>query len=235
MEEKHPRKNLIGLLRDLQHHPNAQRRAAPPDELSPRMGELRRWQSDRLRRTYTDLLDHPQYQLACEFFLSDIYSSQDFSQRDYDAARLHTILSAYLPEKMLRLLSETIQLNRLTAELDQKLLEALDGEPALTPEAYARGYRRCDNYGERRKQIDMLSQVLRDAASGARGPVFAISLRLARLPAERAGWMDLYAFLERGYTACRPMRDVDTFINTIYSCEMAILDRIFAGADDPFA
>jgi hypothetical protein len=234
MAGKHTGKNIIRLLRDLQHHPDAQRQAALEKGLPPRLVELRRWQSERLRRTYADLLADPQYHLACEFFLTDLYSARDFSQRDYDAQRLHEILSAYLPEKMLRLLTETIALNRLSAHLDQKLADVLETEPELNAEAYARGYRVCDNYAERRRQIEMLANLLREAATGARGPVFAISLRLARTPAQRAGWLDLYEFLERGYTACKPMRNVDYFVNTIYSREMEILDRIFAGAANPF-
>jgi hypothetical protein len=234
MTEKRSAKDLIRLLRNLQHHPEAQRRTAPEAELTPRLAELRSWQSERLRRTYADLLADPQYRLACEFFLNDVYASQDFSQRDYDAERLHSILSEFLPESALQLLTDTIELNRLSAQLDQTLAEALESEAGPTPQAYARAYRKCNNFAERRRQIEMLARVLREAASGARGPVFSVSFRLARLPAQRAGWIDLYGFLERGYAACKPMRDVATFVDTIYSRETEILNKIFSGADDPF-
>jgi hypothetical protein len=93
----------------------------------------------------------------------------------------------------------------------------------------------CNNQDERRLQIELLALVLREAALGARGAVFGVSLRLARLPAQRAGWDELYDFLERGYRACRPLRRVDVFVETIHRRELAILENLFAGRTDPFA
>lgn len=227
-------RKVVHLLRDLQHNREAQRQVVASTAMVPGLERLRRWQSERLAATYADLLDEPQYRSACTFFLNDIYAAKDFSQRDDDAENLHGLLSRFLPESMLRLLADTIRLNRMSTRLDLELLSALGEVETITPQAYAQAYRVCDNLAERREQIELLAQVLGEAAHGARGTVFAVSLRLARLPAQRAGWDDLYDFLARGYAACKPMRDVGRFVDTIYRREMAILENIFSATEDPF-
>jgi len=239
MPEKRPtHPALIHLIYDLQHQADAQHQATRGVALDPSLERLRAWQSQRLRHTYRDFLADPMYRPACEFFLSDIYASKDFSQRDQDTEHLYEIFSRYLPESMLTLLADTIELNHLSNQLDQTmskaLVEGLGVTGEITPTAYAAGYRFCDNYTERKEQIERLVAVMDEAAAGARGPIFIISLRLVKAPAHRLGWGELYEFLERGYQACRPMRQVSPFTGAIREREMRILERIFASHPQPF-
>lgn len=232
--EKVSPREFIRLIRDLQHDHTARRQGIGPGSLAPAQERLRRWQSERLAATYADLLADPQYRLAGLFFLTDIYAAKDFSQRDYDAEQLHAVLARFLPDVALRLLADTIHLNRMSSRLDDQLIGVMDPEGPITPDSYARGYLDCDNYAERREQIELLARTLREAALAARSAVFVISLKLARLPAQRAGWDELYDFLLRGYQACRPMRNVSYFVDTIHQRELSILDNIFAGMLNPF-
>lgn len=229
---------FIRLLLDLQHSDEARRIAIAGADLEPQMASLRNWQSARLRRTYADLLADPGYAPACTFFLTDVYAPRDFSQRDQDAERLYAILSRFLPDFALRLLADAIRLNRISEYLDQRLLRVLVQElgvrQEITSQAYAEAYRICDNYSERKLQIQLLIRTLNEAAQGARSMVFTASLRLARAPAQRLGWFEVYDFLDRGAEACRPMPDVGHFVNTIEQREMLILERIFADEPDPF-
>jgi hypothetical protein len=231
-------KEIISLLSELQHREEAQRRVIDGSSLNPRLSLLRQWQSERLACTYADLLNDKQYRSACQFFLSDIYSPRDFSQRDQDAEHLYSLLSRFLPQAMLWLLADAIRLNQLTDRLDRTLLVELEKNlvmtKAITEHSYAQAFRQCDNYDQRREQIELMVKILREAAQGARNPIFAASLRLVRRPAQRAGWIEVYNFLERGYQACRPMRDVKRFVKTIQQREMIILDQIFAGEPEPF-
>ncbi|HLD93140.1 MAG: hypothetical protein A2W35_14920 [Chloroflexi bacterium RBG_16_57_11] len=232
-------KEFIRLLSELQHHEEAQRRKVGDSTLDPQLALLRQWQAERLQRTYADLLNDKQYRSACLFFLSDIYSPRDFSQRDHDAEHLYSLLSRFLPQAMLRLLADAIRTNQLTDQLDRALLLELKNNfgmtDTLTPELYAQAFRQCDNYTQRREQIDLMAKILQEAAQGARNPIFAASLHLVRRPAQRAGWSEVYDFFERGYQACRPMRDVKFFVKTIYQRETTLLDQIFSGDPEPFA
>jgi hypothetical protein len=239
MPERGSPSEFIQLLLDLQHRDEARRQSISAGELDPQLARLRSWQTGRLRHTYADLLADEQYRLACEFFLSDIYAARDFSQRDHDAEHLYSVLRRFLPQVMLHLLADAIRLNQLSDRLDRLLLRTLldelqlDDQP-ITAEIYVQAYRLCDNFAERRQQIELLAATLYEAASGGRGLIFQASLHLARAPALHAGWFELYDFLERGSRACRPMRNVDHFVATIYRRELHILDKIFDGDAQPF-
>jgi hypothetical protein len=53
-------------------------------------------------------------------------------------------------------------------------------------------------------------------------------------PAKKAGWTELYAFLEHGQAAFKRIRDVKAFVATVEQRERRILEQIFAGRADPF-
>lgn len=227
------------LLHDLEHSDELRPQTVAGAELDPQLALLRVWQSERLSRTYADLLADKHSGPACCFFLSDIYAPRDFSQRNDDVERIHTYLSRVVPAQMLQLLTDTIELNKLTDQLDHALLRALVDRlgvtVVITPLLYAEGYRVCDNYTERKYQIDLTTRLLKEVAVGARLAAVGVAMKVVRGPAQRAGWGELYDFLERAYAAFKQMRDVKTFARTIKEREMRILDQIFAGAPDPFS
>jgi len=238
MSEGQVPKDLFRLFSDLRHHQGALQQPVQGTELDPQLALLRQWQSERLARTYTDLLADKQYNAICQFFLSDIYAPRDFSQRDQDAQDLYGLFRRYLPEAMLGLLADTIQLNSLTSRLDlallQVLFEDLHIQNAISGEAYAQAYRLCDNYADRKLQIELLAKIMSEVSKGAHNPLVEAALRLAKKPAKQAGWVDLYDFLRRGYDACKPARNFKHFVSTIEQREMSILEKIYAGNPDPF-
>lgn len=205
--------------------------------LSPKLALLRRWQAERLARTYADLVDHPRFGPACRFFLSDVYAPRDFSQRDHDVARVYASMRGVLPPHLLRVIELALELEELTLALDERLLGVLERElglgDELTVEMYAEGYRRCDNRPERERQIELLGTLGRAVESLVRKPAVGMALRLASVPARVAGWGELQDFLERGYAAFKHMRGAEQFLATITVRERALLDRIFSGAPDP--
>jgi len=206
--------------------------------LEPALALLRTWQSNRLTRTYSDLLVNPEFESACRFFLSDIYAARDFSKRDQDLEYLYHVMSRFLPDFLLKLARKTIELNSLTNTLDQALLkvlvENLQVVDKITPQIYAEGYRICDNYNDRAFQIELLINVGKMVGSGTRLPLINAALRLARRPARLAGWEDVQDFLERGFFAFKNIRKPEKFLGTIQDREMHILDNIFANYPDPF-
>lgn len=224
--------NAVQLLSDLQHSAELQHQPSAADGLHPQLAMLRAWQAHRLAHTYADLLADPHYRPACEFFLSDIYAPRDFSQRDHDLERIHKFLSRVLPAATIRLLTGTVELNSLTTTLDKRLLQVLVDQlavtDAVTAELYAEAYRMCDNHAERARQIDLTQSILRQVGEGARLLVVGIAMKMVKVPAQSAGWVEIYDFLERGYQAFRQMKDAKTFVATIAQREMGLLDLIYA-------
>jgi hypothetical protein len=236
---EHPKTpDAARLLHDLQHSDELRQQPVAGVALDPRLALLRTWQSQRLAQTYADLLADPHAGPAGRFFLSDIYAPRDFSQRDHDIERIYAFLTRVLPAQTLHLLSNVIALNHLTKLLDDDLCRVLVDQlgvvDTITPQQYAEGYRICDNYAERAQQIDLITTVLEEVGVGARLVVVGLAMKLARGPARRAGWVELYDFLARGYAAFKQLRDVPAFVGTIAQRERRILDQIFSDNPDPF-
>jgi hypothetical protein len=234
--EKDP--NLIQAILKLSRQGDVRHQEAPDSPLPPDLAVLRAWQAERLARTYADLLADPDTRPACLFFLSDIYGPRDFSQRDHDVERLYLLLRRVLPDQMLATLASSIEMNRLSHQLDQQLLDVLVNQLGasgqVTAELYAEAYRRCDNEPERRTQIEVISRVLYEVHEGTHWRPAGAVLKLAYAPAAAAGWLELYDFLRRGYAAFRNLRLINRFAGTIQHRETLIMERIFAGLPEPF-
>lgn len=238
MTDTHNPPSAKQFLRDLKHAEDLEHHAIATPGLDPQLAILREWQARRLVRTYADLLADPRCRPACELFLSDIYAPRDFSQRNHDVERIHDFLSRILPAETIQLLTMTVELNRLTNALDHRLLRVLVDQfgatDTITPAAYVEAYRGCDNHAERVRQIELTRSVLIQVGEGARRWVVGAAMKAAKIPAQRAGWGELFNFLERGREAFGEVKDVRAFVDTIAQRERCLLDLIYAADLDGF-
>jgi hypothetical protein len=227
--------NPLNFVHDLE---NLRYQQIEAGTLDPMENLLRTWQSNRLARTYADLFQQPRYRLAGMFFLNDIYAARDFTQRDHDIEQMYAFMHRFIPDVFLRPLSMTVELNSLTAKLDQQLIDAMVNQLGLTDtiteELYAEGYRVCDNYDERFHQIKLVCEIGDYLDKVVKSPFAGSLLRISKAPARQAGWGELVEFLEAGYVAFRRLHGAASFLDTIRSRELGILNRIFEGDADPF-
>ncbi|MEZ4518657.1 MAG: hypothetical protein R3C44_18170 [Chloroflexota bacterium] len=232
-------KDAARLLAHLAQARPGHHQEVPPEELTPELILLRTWQSNRLEKTYADLMGSKRFRPATQFFLSDIYGPQDFSQRNYDIERFYQGVSKVLPERAVSILADAVELAQMSDQLDLDmatvLLNDLDAREAITAEQYSEAYRILDNYDKRVRQIQLVGRIGRfRSISWSRFRLWAC---LASGPYQNpilAGWSELQGFLERGYAAFKHMKGAETFIQTIEQREMDILNAIFAGSPDPF-
>lgn len=192
---------------------------------------LQTLQSRRLRETHQDLAQNPRYAALAEFFFEDIYGPQEFYERDARFRQLYSKLVAIVGPRPLELMREAIELVELTEVLDDYLLDVLvlHGRAyALTLENYEWAYRVCDNYQARVEQIERTGATLRAVSELGRLPLIDLQLNALRLPARRLGWQPTLDFLVRGRKALRRAGNIEPFIATIETREMARLARIFA-------
>lgn len=199
---------------------------------------LRRWQAQRLARSYADLLASERYRPAAEFFLTDLYGEKDFTKRDQDVERMYPSMVTVLPDSALHTIALAVEVHVLTAELDRALCEVLVGElgikERITESQYAEGFRRCANLPQRQRQVQLIRRVGDDLDAVVAKPMLYQVLKLARKPAQVAGFAELHDFLERGFSAFRHMGGAEEFLETIASRETRLLDRIFSGHPHPF-
>ena len=213
--------------------------AAPqPERVAAALALLRRWQAQRLARTYADLAADKRYARATAFFLSDLYGERDFGERDREVDRAYPWMRKTLPQAALAPMERAIELRDLSAKLDAQLCAVLAGElevkDRITAEVYAEGYRRCDNRAQRLRQIELVMAVGTDLDKVVAKPLLGRMLALSRKPARAAGFGELQEFLERGFEAFRHMGGAAAFLKIIETREKAILERLFARHPRPF-
>lgn len=226
-------RGIIDNIGKITHHQEIQLSG-----LDPKLALLRVWQADRLARTYADFLEQPRYRPACLFFLEDIYAARDFSQRDRDLETMYDFIRRFVPEAVSRPAALTIKLHRMTAALDNKLLDVLVHQlgvvDSITVEQYAEAYRRCNNYRERVDQIDLIVDICDHIDGIVRNPIAGPALSLSKRPLSSAGYGEVMTFLERGYDSFKRMHGSRHFRRTIKEREIGILDRMYAYDPDPF-
>jgi hypothetical protein len=210
--------------------------AAPQSErIAAALPLLRRWQAQRLARTYADLAADKRYAPATAFFLSEIYGERDFSERDREVERAFPVMRKLLPKAAFAPLERAMALHDLSVRLDTALAAELTAKERITEAAYTEAYRRSSSRAERLRQIALAIAVGTDLDRVVAKPLVRRMLALAAKPARVAGFGELQEFLERGFDAFRHMGGAAEFLKTVETREKAILERLFAGHPRPFA
>lgn len=234
---RHP--DLPGRLqRRLACHQALHDPAREPRNRLATLPALRRWQAQRLERSFRGFLADPRMAPAARFFLTDVYGDHDFSRRDADIARVLPTMQRLLPAALLDIVADAIGLAALSHAFDLRMAEALQqlapGATAVDDTLYAAAYRRVGLPRLRARQIDLVRDVGIGLAAALRAPGVAMLLRLSWGPARAAGLAELQGFLERGVDAFTRVDDVAAFVGQIERTERAISARLFAGERDPF-
>lgn len=206
------------------------RRAADP-ALATAVGVLKRYQQERFRRTYGDLLDSPRFGDAARFFLEELYGPADFTARDAQFARVVPALTRLFPDEVVATVFALVRLHALTEELDSAMAERLI-DAAVDRASYVQAWRSTGREHERRQQLELTLEVGRDLDRLTRKPLLRQTLHLMRGPARAAGLQHLQAFLERGFDAFRSMRGAQPFLDLIAQREGELIVSLFSAALD---
>ena len=208
-----------------------------PRSTLPALGPLRRWQSNRLHKSFAHILANPKMRPAGEFFLTDLYADKDFSARDRDAAKILPMMARILPQSLLQAAVDTIELAVISQAFDLAMAQAisLNKKADIDLQHYIEAYREVGCPRLRRHQIALIIRVGKnlDAAVQKHG-VYKL-LKASRMPARLAGLQELQGFLERGFEAFAQLDGADEFLGMVADSEYEISERLFAGHKNPFA
>ena len=224
------------LVRQLEEAQRLHADRAADAALDAALDRLAQWQSRRLFATYADLAAQPRFRDAIAFFQSDLYGGDGIARRDADLARVVPLMSAALPERVIVTVAQAMELSVMSQALDRRVLARLPRPYAtsLTVAAYCRAYRDAGDEEARRRQIRLIVDIGRALDGYVHKPLLRTTLSMMRRPAKLAGYAALHDFLERGFDAFKRMGAADEFLATIHARETAIMEAIFAGADDAF-
>ncbi|MFM7332667.1 MAG: FFLEELY motif protein [Brachymonas sp.] len=214
-----------------------QARQAHP-EFAQRTTLLKRWQAQRFTRTYADVLQDPSMGPAAKFFLTELYSDKEYSERDAQFARIAGTLERMFPQAVVHTATFLAQLHALSETLDanmarvwmhhaQHLPQTLDEvayrqlwQALMQVEGYAQG---------REAQIQAAQELGQQLQRHTRLPGLRLMLRMMRAPASAAGLHQLQQFLECGFDTFAQLGkagQVAPFLQIIQSREQDWLVRM---------
>jgi hypothetical protein len=194
-----------------------------------RVEAIKRYQQRRFELTYADLLTHPRYAGASNFFLNELYGPSDFTQRDAQFARIVPALVRLFPAEVVSTVQALAALHALSEQLDSRMGRVTSDGP-VDATRYAKAWQQCGDAPGRERQIALLDQVGHALDALTRNPLLRHSLRAMRGPARAAGLAALHTFLESGFDTFRGMRGADEFLALIGSRERALAAALFSVA-----
>lgn len=200
--------------------------------LAQAVSEIKALQANRFTGSYFDLLQTKQYKPATLFFLEELYSEKDYSDRDAQFSRIAGTLERLFPNQVVQTAVALAQLHCLTEELDFAMAQSWLDNPA--PNAVARYIATWHTVGRRKDrnaQLNGALQVGQELVVLTHTPGLRMALKMMRRPAKLAGMGALQHFLESGFDTFAGMGNqphgTDFFLSTVKNRESALINQLF--------
>ncbi len=208
-------------------------------EIAQRTQALRHWQAQRFRNTYDDILQDAHMGPAALFFLTELYSEQEFSQRDVQFARIAGAIERLFPQTVVQTATLLAKLHALSETLDACMVFEWQNSFAKHSEVDLPCYQNLwrslmDTPGyaaARQQQLDATQDLGLQLQRHTRVPGLHLMLKMMRAPATAAGLQDLQRFLERGFDTFGQLGKagkVPSFLATVAQREGAWLAQMAA-------
>ena len=222
--------------------------AADTPGLAQAVSEIKAFQAQRFNGTYFDLLHTPQYQPATQFFLEELYSEKDYSQRDAQFSRIAGTLERMFPRQVVQTAVSLAQLHSLTEDLDLAMAQHWLHSPenasnnttktADDTDRYIAAWHEVGRRADRNAQLSGSLAVGQELVTLTRTPGLRMALKMMRKPASLAGMAALQHFLESGFdtfAAMGPKKPSKAgqpegpafFLETVRKREAALIDQLF--------
>ncbi len=190
--------------------------------------EIKRFQAQRFKATYADLLRHPRYRGAAAFFLQELYGEQDYAQRDQQFARIASTIARLFPQAVVETAAALAEVHALTEQLDELMARQWLAAPAASAHArYIQCWRAVADRPARLRQLEVVLQLGRELDRLTRMRGLRSLLRMMRTPAAAAGLSSLQSFLEAGFDAFTNMKGASEFLSLIERRESDWIAALF--------
>jgi hypothetical protein len=200
-----------------------------------RLKSLQQWQTQRMEHSYSELMANAHYRPLLEFFLHDIFRGIDFSAIGGRLDKVSTIVSKLFTGT--DMLFAVLEFNAVTGELDQLMTETLFEQmkvERITAENYVQACHQAQVFDVMHRQKTLVKLFSDDLNKTVRSKLVYAAIKLAKLPAEKAGFGNLYQMIERGFSALSVIENPEALIDQIIRHEMQVVENMRAKDKDPF-
>lgn len=200
--------------------------------LAQALSAVKHFQARRFAGTYFDLLHSEQYQPAALFFLEELYSEKDYSERDTQFARIAAALERLFPQQVVQTAVSLAQLHHLSEDLDLAMAQNwMDNGNAPEVRRYVYAWRAVGRRSDRNTQLSTVLDIGHELDRLTRTRGLRMLLKMMRGPANLAGMGSLQQFLESGFDTFAAMgRKGDGarhFLATVMARESNLIDLLF--------
>lgn len=200
--------------------------------LAQAVTELKEFQARRFAGSYLDLLESRQYQAGARFFLEELYSAKDYSERDAQFDRIAGALERIFPAQVVQTAVSLAQLHCLTEQLDQAMAQIWMANADKPEEArYLSAWRTVDRRNDRNRQLVSVMEIGHELSRLTKKPGLRMMLKIMRGPANLAGLELLQQFLEDGFDTFAAMNrqgdGASSFLATVLERESSLMGRLF--------
>lgn len=209
--------------------------AAQEPPLRAAVAAVKAFQAARFRYTYSDLLATARFRPAVLFFLNELYSDKDYSQRDAQFVRIAGPLERLFPESVVDTAVSMAELHAITERLDAAMARAvlaLGTDMALDPSRYVQAWKDVGHPDYREFQLATVLRVGQDLSQFTRKRGLRTLLRMMRPAARASGLGALQSFLEAGFDTFGAMTKegdaAQEFLGYIQQREGRLIDTLFS-------
>jgi len=190
--------------------------------------EVKRFQAQRFRATYADLLQDPRYHHAALFFLDELYGDRDYERRDQQFARIANTIARLFPTAVADTAATLAEVHALTEKIDHQMAVCWLGTDAPgLPQRYIKCWRAVADRLARQQQLQAVLHLGEELDRLTRTPGLRRLLKMMRAPAAVAGLSSLQHFLEAGFEAFADMQGAADFLAIVGQREAAWISLLF--------
>lgn len=195
---------------------------------------VKAFQAARFRSTYSDLLATERFRPAVLFFLNELYSDKDYTQRDAQFVRIAAPLERLFPESVVDTAVSMAELHAITERQDAAMARAMLAmgmDATLDNAHYVQAWKEVGHPEYREFQLATVLRVGQDLSQFTRKRGLRTLLRMMRPAARASGLGALQSFLEAGFDTFGAMTSqgnaAQEFLGFIQQREGILIDTLF--------
>ena len=225
--------DLLLQYQNLQYHQNP--------VLAQRLHDVQSWMKQRIAHTHQAFFDQPQNRLMAQYFLNRLYGGPDFDAMAQQIERLLKYAhkaESLLPENAIKTGTKSVSLAVLATTLDEQvaiqLLQDYAPETILTDEIMRQTLIKLDQGDARYQQLQLLDELGVTLDKYMRSTMIYAAFKMCKGVAKKYQFEPMYAFIQEGFAAMKPLKSAAAFIHIFSQKEREIIEKVHAGHPNPF-
>lgn len=188
---------------------------------------VRRYQVSMLKQTYRDLMEDEGLKRLVTFLLDTVYAPENTNTPSEAFQKVYDYFVERPKGKPIAILTDLLELNRLTDEIDRSLAENIGKASEITDAAYENALRACNNRNERERHIELFAGCVAALHRLTRHPLNTFMFKVIKLLMSYVGHPKAIKIVEEGYGALLGVEDISRFTGAVEERELGRLGRVY--------